>query len=607
MSEVTDNLRDIGIDVNPSGSSQQKVKCPACSETRSNKRDKSLSVNIESGMYKCHYCSWSGCAIENEDDSKYVRPEEVPHYSLSTTALDFFKKRGIQETTLTALKVTEETTWMPQDGKEVPTVVFNYYQNNKLINKKFRSYDKGFKLVKDAKLIFYNIDSIIDSESVIITEGEMDTISFFEAGINNVISVPNGANKGVQKLDYLDNCINAFKDKDRIYLAVDKDDAGECLFQELARRLGKDRCYRVHYPEDCKDANETLMKFGISAVKELISKATPMPIEGVVDVDDEMDSLLELYNGGIDRGEELKEFGEHFDKLCTFQTGKLYVITGIPSHGKSSFLEDIESVLAVKKGWRFGIFSPEHFPMKYMIYKYAELIVGKPFFEGASERMTIIQLQKAIEFIKEHFYFIRPKNEMFTLDNILQIARNLVVRYGIKGLTIDPWNTITHDFGSKSETQYTEDALNKITLWKQENDVAVFLVAHPKKMTKQQSGENAGLHEIPSLYDIAGSSNFYNKADMGICVYRNFKENLTYFYMQKVKYRNLGEIGLCSFKYNTLNNRFEWAERDGDDIRRLKDRSNNFLVEDSNQAEMGMPIVMTPNYSFEDDISDLPF
>lgn len=608
MSEIVSNLIEIGIQVDANGSPQQKVKCPKCNHKRSNKKDKSLSVNIEGGMFRCHYCGWSGCAAENEDDKKYERPKDNKEKNLSKEAIDFFKSRGIQETTLVAMKVSEEEEWMPQDDSIVKTIVFNYYQHNKLINKKYRSYSKGFKMHKGAKLIFYNLDSIVDGEDVIITEGEIDALSFFESGIQNVVSVPNGANKGNQKLEYLDNCVNYFSGKERIYLAVDKDDAGESLFQELSRRLGKDRCYRVHYPDDCKDANDVLVKHGVDEVKNLISKATPLPIEGIVDVSSEMDSIVELYNSGIERGEELETFGSEFDELCTFQAGKLYVITGIPSHGKSSFLEDIEVNLAAKKGWKFGVFSPEHFPMKYLVYKYAELIVGKPFFDGDNERMSMMELEKAMEFIRDNFYFIRPKEEMFTLDNILDIARNLVLRHGIKGLTIDPWNTISHDFGSKSETQYIEDALNKITLWKQENDVAVFLVAHPKKMQKIQSGDNAGLHEIPSMYDISASANFFNKADVGICVYRNFKEDLTYFYIQKMKYRNLGQVGFCTFKYNKLNNRFEPAERDDSNphepVRVLKKRIENLIKVDAEQVEIPMSSGITPNYEFDD---DLPF
>ena len=619
MSDIIGNFISYGIDVKSSGAPQQKVKCPKCSNDRRDKRDKSLSVNIKQGLFRCHYCGWTGCVIKNsEEDKKYNKPEPYQEpEGLSTKMLNWFKSRGISETTVKSWRITEDNIWMPKDDGKTDTINFNYFQNNSLVNIKYRSYDKSFRMVKEAKLIFYGIDNTIGKEDIIITEGEMDALSFFESGFNNVISVPNGANKGAQRLEYLDNCINYFSDVERIYLAVDADDAGESLFQELARRLGRERCYRVRYPEECKDANETLMRHGIEDVKSLISDASPLPIEGILDVDEEYESIIELYNSGIERGEELEDFGSEFNKLCTFQRGKLYTITGIPTHGKSSFLEDIEVVLAAKKGWKFGVFSPEHYPIKYLIYRYAELLVGMPFFDGENERMTKIQLDKAIDFVKSHFFFVRPSDEMFTLENILDIGKGLVQRYGIDGFVIDPWNTIEHDFAGKSETQYTEKALNTITLWKQRHDCAVFLVAHPKKLPKIQTGENSGLYEVPSMYDIAGSSNFFNKTDIGITIYRNFKEGLTYFYVQKMKYRNLGEVGFATFKYNKLNNRFEPAELLGGGvmdeygnpaIRQLSLRHKNLLQEEVEQSEMPMSSGMRPNMGFEyEEDDDLPF
>ena len=135
-------------------------------------------------------------------------------------------------------------------------------------------------------------------------------------------------------------------------------------------------------------------------------------------------------------------------------------------------------------------------------------------------------------------------------------------------------------------------------------------------MQKVQAGEMSGLYEVPSMYDIAGSSNFYNKADMGISIYRNFKDGMTYFYMQKVKYRNLGEVGLCTFKYNILNNRFEPAEiseyGEQDElgnklINRLKIREENLLKDEVEQVEMSLSSGMTPNADFDDDIDEVPF
>ena len=146
---------------------------------------------------------------------------------------------------------------MPQTGKEENTIKFNYFMGNQLINIKYRDGRKNFKLYKGAEKVFYNINSIVGHESVVIVEGEIDALSLHEAGVPNVVSVPNGATLNHNNLDYLDNCIDYFEDKTKIILAVDADEPGTMLKQEFIRRLGAENCYIVDFA-DCKDANEYL-------------------------------------------------------------------------------------------------------------------------------------------------------------------------------------------------------------------------------------------------------------------------------------------------------------------------------------------------------------
>ena len=84
------------------------------------------------------------------------------------------------------MKITEGKEFMPQTGKEENTIQFNYFINNELINIKYRDGKKNFKLVKGAEKIFYNIDSTIGHKYVVIVEGEIDALSFIDAGINSV-------------------------------------------------------------------------------------------------------------------------------------------------------------------------------------------------------------------------------------------------------------------------------------------------------------------------------------------------------------------------------------------------------------------------------------
>jgi twinkle protein len=123
---------------------------------------------------------------------------------------------------------------MPQTGKPENTIKFNYFMGGDLINIKYRDGRKNFKLYKGAEKVFYNIDSIIGYEYCVIVEGEMDVLALHEAGITNAISVPNGATLNTNNLEYLDNCIDYFDDKEKIILAVDTDEAGQALQAELS-------------------------------------------------------------------------------------------------------------------------------------------------------------------------------------------------------------------------------------------------------------------------------------------------------------------------------------------------------------------------------------
>lgn len=543
---------ELGIDLRGKTAGQVKTLCPKCSHLRKKKKEPCLSVNIDEGTYTCWNsdCQWQGGVKGVSKTKDYA----IPSYNdspLGEKATEYMRSRGITASTIKKHRMTEEEEYIPKNQKKVPCIVWNYFRDGNLVNKKYRSGNKGFKMSSGAELIFYNLDAITDCKEVIITEGEFDCMAYDEAGLGNVISVPNGANTNTNNMQYLDNCADKFEKATKIYLAMDADEAGDSLLQELSRRLGRDRCFKVKYPAECKDANQTLVEHGADALKMSISNAEAFPIEGVITANDVKEDILRLYRNGMERGEELVPMGAEFCNICTFKTSLLYVITGIPSHGKSTILNHWEVILAAQHGWKFAIFSPEHYPLEYFIYKYAELIVGMPFFDGRNPKMNEMTLLRAIEFVNEHFFFIRPEGESFTLDKILKSCSSLVMRHGIKGFTIDPWNMIDHDFSSMTETQYIERSINKLTVFKQKHDIAIFLVAHPTKMQKSN-----GVYEVPSLYDIAGSSNFYNKCDFGITVYRNFVTNETEVYIQKCKYKNLGKIDYTKMTYNVVNNRF---------------------------------------------------
>lgn len=202
--------------------------------------EKTPSFTVSKERYKCFGCGKSGDVIDfimESQNKNYIEAikilsekfnipleQETTNYEepiprlekLPIETIEYFEKRGISNNTLLRFNITQTTEWMPKANKEVPAICFNYYQDEKLINIKFRAKDKDFKLSKNAKLVFYNIDSIKDEDTCIIVEGEIDCLSLHEAGIYNVISVPNGAATGVLQLKYLDNCWQSFEGKTKI-------------------------------------------------------------------------------------------------------------------------------------------------------------------------------------------------------------------------------------------------------------------------------------------------------------------------------------------------------------------------------------------------------
>ncbi len=262
--------------------------CPLCSHTRKpkNQKLKCSSYDWERGLGTCHNCNSTyqlhTYKRKGASTREYVMPDfsTKTHKAPSSKVLKWFKSRGISQDTLEALNVSEGPEFMPQTGKTENTIKFNYYIGNKLINIKYRDGAKNFKLYKGAEKVFYNINSIVGHDSCVIVEGEIDVLALHEAGVPNVISVPNGATLNNNNLDYLDNCIDYFDDKTKIIIAVDADEAGSMLKQELVRRLGAEVCYLVDF-NGCKDANEYLLEYGKDKLKAVIHEAQQVPLENV--------------------------------------------------------------------------------------------------------------------------------------------------------------------------------------------------------------------------------------------------------------------------------------------------------------------------------------
>lgn len=280
---TADSLLDHHIQLPDRRPGNHKVLCPECSHTRKNRRDPCLSVSIDDdggAVWNCHNCGWKG-GTKNSRHAEYTRrpkrayrrPPADYEGTKNEALYSWFAKRGISAKTVDAHGVTFRRAYIPAKKGQERAIAFPYYRGAELIGVKYRTTDKSFAQEKDAEPIWYGLNDIQGCDTAVIVEGELDKLAFSEAGMANVISVPNGAPGQLKdevpnpendaNFAFLHNCAGDLAHIERFVIAVDNDDPGHVLAEELARRLGKERCWRVTWPTlndtTVKDANDCLL------------------------------------------------------------------------------------------------------------------------------------------------------------------------------------------------------------------------------------------------------------------------------------------------------------------------------------------------------------
>jgi twinkle protein len=525
--------------------------CPLCSHTRKpkNQKAKCASYDWERGLGTCHNCNTTfqlhTYQRKGASNKEYIRPVDTTDYNIPRTKVaEWFKSRGISTDTLINLQVGEGVEYMPQTGKKENTIHFTYHVGDQLINIKYRDGRKNFKLYKGAEKVFYNINSIVGYDNCVITEGEMDVLALHEAGIKNAISVPNGATLSHNNLDYLDNCIDYFEDKTKIILAVDTDDPGLALRAELVRRLGAEVCFLVDF-EDCKDANEYLIKHGKEKLRQAIKQARPYPLENVTTFKDIENDVTDFVKNGFKAGYQIGL--SNFDQIFSTYTGQFITVTGIPSSGKSDFVDQMVVGYNKNYSWKTAFASPENAPN----YLHAHKLMRKVWGDMPSrEDIGSAKWKEVANHVNDNFFFIDM--EKYTLESVLRKGAELVKRKGIKCLVIDPFNKVRDRNASSLDVNiYTMEYLTKIETFAKKYDVLVFIVAHPTKMYKTSDGKI----EEPNMYNIKGGGEWYDASYHGLLVHRDYELKNTKVKVLKVKFQNLGENGAEAF--------FTWEPKSG--------------------------------------------
>ena len=548
-----------------------RIACPSCSETRKKKHEKTLSVTINpdgTKLYFCHHCGESGSLFRPKNN--YLKESKVtriqPRATVDESAIkNFFNSRGILWSQDIDLPVISGKRYFNGFG-ELDAVGFVYGDQSQPSAIKWRAIHQKAFTQEGAARHFYGIEFIPDdAKELIIVEGECDALALASAGIA-AVSCPNGAPQMVSgksfspeddnKFSYIWEARELIDRCDKIILATENDKAGHALAEEIARRIGRAKCWAINYPAGCKDANEVIQQHGVEALKDVVSKSQPLPLKGVYSAKSYIQDVQDIFAKGVGSGESTGIAS--IDDLFTIAEGQLSVVTGVPSSGKSEFVDQIMVNLAQNCSWKFAVASFEN-PPHFHIAKLSEKIVGKAFFEGEAERMTNKELTDCSNFIDKHFVFLDSRDgAVSTIDSIIDRAKQAVMRLGIRGLVIDPYNYIEKNTQS-DESQSISSMLTKVTAFAKAHGVHVWFIAHPAKMYPREDGSMP----IPTGMSISGSAAWFAKADLGVTVHRVGDD--TEIHCWKSRFKWIGKQGAVPLAYDKSTGRYsEWQSEQQD-------------------------------------------
>jgi twinkle protein len=534
------------LGIQPRGNQiQQKIKCPKCIGDRKHKEDLSLSINLQNGVFKCHHCNWQGKVgnlakgnfnMDGFDNSFYSLPNEDNLIQITNQAREFLNSRGITNEVIDNNNV--------KSSKNGENIVFTYYKEGKLVNYKTRGInEKTFSQFRNGEPVMYNYDGLIGKENVIICEGEIDSLSWEVAGCTYHTSVnmgaPNPQDKSVdKKLQCLDGAYEIFRRAKNVYISVDNDENGRFLQRELIRRIGAEKCKLIDL-SPFKDANEVLVHEGKESLVERFKSALYPKVEGIFEVEDIRDSLIDGFYNGVEEG--TTTYVPQIDNAWRWRPGEVNIWTGYQNEGKSTFLNQLACVKAAMEGWKFAVFSPENMPMNDFVNELIEMYIGKttnPTYK--SLQMDIAEYEEGLKFVNDHFFLIYP-SKGFLLETVLEKTKILIRQRGINSLIIDPYNTIQHKMRSgEREDLYISRFMSDLKKFAVDNHISVHLVAHQVTPRKGDDGR----YPKPDVNYIKGGGTFADKADNVMFVWRpfraiDFSNKLVTFGSQKIKKQRL--------------------------------------------------------------------
>lgn len=399
-------------------------------------------------------------------------------------------------------------------------ITFHYYDaNDVLLNTKYRPSHKvnpgenkcWFQKDSDTTPILFNMNRIDPTKPLIITEGEIDTLSIIEAGYPNVVSVPTGA----QSHNWINECWDWLEQFNKIIIWADNDDPGIKMKNECVRRLGSWRTSFIEIKDEdtfpdgkpCKDANEILYFYGKEKVLEYINNPTDTPIEGVLD-------LSEAEDFDIEKAEGLYTGIEDLDKqIYKLVFGTVVLVTGKSGSGKSTLATQIGIAEALNQGYNCFVYSGE-LPAPILKNWVETNLIGR---ENITMKDNLARILNKEARAKMREWY---KGRVILYDDSLGVnpqsllskMEEAVRKLGCRVITIDNLMCIDLLCNENERLEAEKNFVKDLVLFAKKFNVLILLLAHPRK---SMVGETS-----LSLQSISGASAIGNLCHMAFAVHR---------------------------------------------------------------------------------------
>lgn len=513
--------REQGIRTKIVGNELRFDKCPYCQALTKDKD--TFAINLDTGMFKCmrSSCGAHGNMITLHKDFGFSLGSEANEYYDRTRsfrsfpkkekpqpkdkALEYMASRGISNITCKNYNITTS-----KDNDNV--LVFPFYDEaDNLTFVKFRktdfdpAKDKNKEwCMRDTKPILFGMSQCnMDNPVLIMTEGQIDSLSVVEAGYENAVSVPTGKN-GFSWVPYCWDWLQKFK---TLIIFGDKEGDNITLLDDMTTRFhGLVKHVRLEDYKDCKDANDILRKYGKEQVHKCIENAVPAEVKEIKDiVEVKRVNLadLEKFNTGIQSLNRI---------IGGFYMGQVILLTGERGKGKSTLASQF-GTMAVKAGYNTFFYSGEL--MDWYFRNWLDMqVAGDRFINKIRNPYGTYDysVDGAVYSNIERWYAGKVKiydNNIVREDeheDLLGTIQKAITRYSCRVIFIDNLMTaIDDDIASDLYRQQTA-FVRKLTHIAKQFNVLIFLIAHPKK---NQSGKYTFTND-----DVAGSSNITNLVDV---------------------------------------------------------------------------------------------